>query len=451
MNDSLDLIRSALADMAWPAVPDDAGARALAMQFQFDQTQWWSPAMLEQRQMRQLQLVLHHAHAAFPFWRERLNRAGLVPDREITPEWFRSLPRIARSDIQAQSDALLNRNIPREHGATHEGHTSGSSGMPIRFMSTDLSQFFWRCITLREHLWHRRDLGGKLASIRLGLEESEAQGWGEATDVAFVTGSVAALSITRDVDYQLRWLQQQNPDYLLSFPSNINELARQSVVRGIALPRLREVRAVGETLLPGTRDLVRAAWGVPVTDIYSASEVGYIAIQCPECDCYHVQSEGIFVEILNARGSPCIPGEIGHVVVTPLHNFAMPLIRYEIGDLAEAGGSCGCGRGLPVIRKICGRVRNMLTLPDGRKNWPSLGDMRKAGADKIVQYQCIQRGVELIDVHLVLRNPLTPREEDDLRATMLNSLGHPFELRFVVCDRIDRSRSGKFEEFRSDL
>lgn len=101
MNDSLDLIRSALADMAWPAVPDDAGARALAMQFQFDQTQWRSPAMLEQRQMRQLQLVLHHAHAAFPFWRERLNRAGLVPDREITPEWFRSLPRIARSDIQA--------------------------------------------------------------------------------------------------------------------------------------------------------------------------------------------------------------------------------------------------------------------------------------------------------------------------------------------------------------
>lgn len=437
--------------MVWPAVPDDAGARALAMQFQLEQTQWWSPAELEQQQMRQLQLLLRHAYASLPFWRDRLDRAGFTPERGVTPEGFRSLPFITRADIQAHGDALSSRAVPPGHGAMFKSQTSGSTGMPIGIVRTALSNFFWESFTLREHLWHRRDFRGKLASIRLGVAETESSGWGQATDVAFDTGPLATLNITADADYQLAWLQRQNPDYFLTFPSNLDELAKRSLERAIRLPKLREVRTVSEVLSPETRKLVRAAWGTGITDIYSARELGYIALQCPRHEHYHVQSEGVIVEIVNDGGAPCAAGEIGHVVVTPLHNFAMPLIRYRIGDLAEAGAMCDCARGLPVIRKIQGRVRNMLTLPDGRKNWPSLGDMRGAANHKIKQYQVIQRSPERIDVQLVLRSPLTSAEEIQLRATMQKALGHPFDLRFLVCDSIARSASGKFEEFRSEL
>ena len=84
-------------------------------------------------------------------------------------------------------------------------------------------------------------------------------------------------------------------------------------------------------------------------------------------------AESVLVEILNDDGTPCAPGEIGRVVVTALQNFATPLIRYEVGDYAEASAPCPCGRGLPVIRRIMGRVRNLLVLPDGKKIWPAFG------------------------------------------------------------------------------
>ncbi len=444
-------VKTATAGMVWPALPSDSGALALAMQYQLDQTQWCSTVELELRQMQQLAMLLRHAYDTVLFWRGRLAAAGYAPDREITLEWLRSMPSLTRADIQLHGEALVSRALPRDHGALSRGQTSGSTGMPVGYVTTELTRFFWRCFTLREHLWQQRDFRGKLASIRFGTEEHEGSGWGDATDVALNTGPLATLSITTDVEYQLAWLQRQNPDYLLSFPSNLDELARMSLERGIRIPRLREVRAISEALSPQTRLLVRAAWGARMTDIYSAQEVGYIALQCPQHEHYHVQAEGVIVEIIDDDGEPCKPGEVGRVVVTSLHNFAMPLIRYEIGDLAQRGAACPCGRGLPVIAKIYGRVRNMLTLPDGRRNWPTPGDIRGSASGKVRQYQLIQRSLERIDVLLVVRSELTPAEENRLRATMQKALGHAFDLRFVYGASIERSGSGKFEEFRSEL
>jgi len=451
VNDNLDLIRSDLPHMVWPAVPNDAGALALALQFQLEQTQWWPTAELERHQMRQLQLLLRHAHDTLPFWRDRLGACGFRADREFTPDMFRSLPLLTRADVQTQGDALLSRGLPPAHGALAQGKTSGSTGMPIVYYGTALTQLFWRAFSLRDHFWHRRDFSGKLAAIRLHVPEAERSVWGAATSGVMNTGPFASLSVTADIEYQLAWLERQNPEYLLSLPSNLNELARRSLERGIRLPRLREVRAVGEALADGTRALVRDAWGVGLTDIYSAQETGYIALQCPDHEHYHVQGEGAIVEIVADDGTPCQPGEIGRVVITPLHNFAMPLVRYQIGDFAEAGAPCDCGRGLPVIRKIHGRVRNMLTLPNGRKNWPSFGNLLKSAGGKIRQYQCVQCSLERIDVRLVVSGPLTPEEESSLRATLRQSLGYPFELNLVYCDSIARAASGKFEEFRSEL
>ena len=78
-----------------------------------------------------------------------------------------------------------------------------------------------------------------------------------------------------------------------------------------------------------------------------------------------MQAENVLLEIIDAAGNPLPPGNVGRVVITVLHNLAMPLIRYEIGDYAAFGGECTCGRGLPVLERIVGRARNMLRLPDG--------------------------------------------------------------------------------------
>ncbi len=174
-----------------------------------------------------------------------------------------------------------------------------------------------------------------------------------------------------------------------------------------------------------------------------------IALQCPEHPHYHVQAESVLVEILNGGGKPCAPGETGRMVVTDLHNFATPLIRYEIGDHAEVGEACPCGRGLSVLNRILGRVRNMATLPSGETFWPRFYSDDLAKVAPIRQAQLVQRSVHDIDVRLVVARALTAEEEERLKSVILRYLGHPFRLGFTYMDEIPRSASGKYEDFLS--
>jgi phenylacetate-CoA ligase len=214
---------------------------------------------------------------------------------------------------------------------------------------------------------------------------------------------------------------------------------------------LREVRTLGELLDAETRTLCREAWGVPLTDVYSAEEVGYIALQCPLHEHYHVQSESLLVEILDERGDACAPGEVGRVVVTDLHNFALPLIRYDIGDYAEIGGACSCGRGLPVLKRIMGRVRGTLVTASGERYWPAFGSRGLAEIGSIQQHQFVQKGLDLVEARLVTTAPLTADEAERLRAHVLSRLPPGFRLQIAYRDSIPRSAGGKFEEFFSEV
>ncbi|MDP1708742.1 MAG: phenylacetate--CoA ligase family protein [Gammaproteobacteria bacterium] len=443
--------RSSVASIAWPALPTPEAAAMLAMQYQLEQSQWWPPEVLLEQQLRQLSTLLAHAYETIPFYRERLRSVGFDPKSGLTWDMFTSLPLLRRSEVQSAGEALLSQKPLREHGKIAEGKTSGSTGRPIKFYGTQLGRTFWQILTLREHLWHQRDFSGTLAAIRSRAPSLDRRGWGPSTDVAFDTGPCASIDICTDVQRQLKWLQQQNPDYLLSYPSNVRALARACLEQGIKLPRLREVRTLSETLNPDLRALCREAWDVPVVDMYSAAEVGHIALQCPEHEHYHIQSETVLVEILNAEDKPCQPGEIGRVVLTALHNSAMPLIRYEIMDYAEAGARCPCGRGLPVITRILGRQRNLITLPDGRQHCPDTGYKTWFGLAPIQQFQIIQHSLQQIEVKLVMPRPLTQDEQDKMTAILHTSLGHPFDIMFSYHDDIPRSTGGKFEEFMSKV
>jgi phenylacetate-CoA ligase len=129
----------------------------------------------------------------------------------------------------------------------------------------------------------------------------------------------------------------------------------------------------------------------------------------------------------------------------------MPLIRYELGDYAQVGEACSCGRGLPVLDRVIGGLRNMLTLPGGERTWPRLSTYTLADMPAIRQAQFVQREIGAIDLRLVVSRPLTDAEEAKLTRVIRDSLGHPFDIRFVYVERIERSAGGKFEDFLSQL
>ena len=394
----------------WPAPGDPAANLALAMQYQLAQSEWLNADRLQALQFRQLSLIARHAYASVPFYRERWMNL-FDPVAALTPEAFAGIPLLRRADLQNHFDALTSTVPPAAHGKPRESRTSGSTGSPVRVLKTPICGLMWNAFALRDHFWRARDLSGKLAGIRQGVTTGNFSGWGSATDGVVATGPAVVRGIGEDAASQLEWLLRERPDYLITHPSMAAELARLSIERGIRLEGLREVRTFGELLDEDTRVLCRDAWDVPVTDTYSTTETGYIALQCPRHEHYHVQSEGVLVEILDDAGQACAPGEVGRVVVTDLHNFAMPLIRYEVGDFAEVGVPCDCGRGLPVLRRVIGRVRNMLTTADGRRFWPAIGSRAIAEAGPIRQYQLVQKAFDLIEVRLVVAESLTASQE----------------------------------------
>lgn len=443
--------RSCIESVVWPAVPQPAGASLLALHFQLEQTQWLPPEEIEALQYRQLAALLSHAVTSIPWYRDRYAAAGFDPRQPLTPEVFSSVPLLRRADIQTGFEALKSSAVPKSHGKVHEQRTSGSTGSPIRTLGTEVTRFFWSGFTLRDHLWHRRDLRAKLASIRTDVKDGIVKGWGPSTDTIFTTGQCALLNIRADIDTQVRWLAEQDPEYLLSHPSNTVAVARRCAEQGVRLGRLREVRAFGEVVSDEVRAVCREIWNVPVTDMYSATETGYIALQCPEHEHYHVQSEGMLVEVLDDRGMPCAPGETGRVVITTLHNFAMPLIRYEILDYAEAGQPCACGRGLPVLTRIMGRQRNLLTLPDGRQHWPSFPAESWSHIAPIRQVQLVQKSLERILVRMVADRRLSAQEVLAFTSVLQGKFGYPFQIDFEYLERIERKRNFKYEDFVSEV
>lgn len=455
----MDIPRSRIAETVWPAIPDQAGAALLAQLFQMESDQWLPPAELERRQFRQLAVLVAYCAEKVPFYRERLAgvRRQAAAGRLDWKAW-RSLPLLTRNDLIQNPQSLRTSSYPPGHGQVYKLVTSGSSGHPVTVYGSEHTNLFWKALTLRDYLWHHRDYAGKLAIIRYdrGIFTDHHDGlrqenWGGFVASLFHTGPAAILDIRTPIPRQAAWLAQEQPDYLLTYPSNLLALARHFAETGTRLTGLRQISTLSETLPPESRELCRAVFGVEIKDMYSSKEVGYMALQCPEFEHYHVQSENVLLEVLDEAGQPCRPGEVGRIVVTPLHNFAMPLLRYDIWDYAEVGASCPCGRGLPTLKRILGRVRNMVTLPSGEKRWPSFAVTTWAGKLPIRQFQFVQKTLEEIEARLVTERPLSRDEEEWLTASLQKSFFHPFRIVYCYCAEIPRSGEGKFEDFKSEL
>jgi phenylacetate-CoA ligase len=451
----LQHLKSGVAGIAWPSIADPVAANLLALLSQLEDSQWWPPEQLQQKQLQQFTLLARHASHQSPFFRDRFKQAGLNADQAWSLESFLCIPLLSRAELMQQAEQIFCRALPPKHGTPHTVQSSGSTGQMLTVLRTDVTQLFWLALAMREHLWHERDFTSTLAVIKAmtpaldDAAEAARIGWGHPSSLLFDTGPSFAQPLAMDVAQQVAWLARIDPKYLLTYPSNLSALLDRYENGDIAPPSLRQVRTVGETLHPGLRERCKKLGDIEVVDMYSSQEVGLIALQCPVSGLYHLQSESLIVEVLNDEGKKCAPGEIGRVVITDLHNFATPLIRYEIRDYAEVGPSCPCGRGLPTLSRILGRRRNMVVFPDGRKHWPLLGAYRFRDIADIRQYQAIQHTLSDVEIRLVVQ-PLSSSQESQLGTLIHAALGHPFPLRFSYFNHeLPKTQGGKFEEFIS--
>ncbi|MSO55243.1 MAG: hypothetical protein EXQ90_09070, partial [Rhodospirillales bacterium] len=167
------LPRSARTGIGWPAIPSYRDAAGLALARQLEDSEWWAADRLMTHQLRQLEIVIAHARASVPFYRNRLDHVGPLKPGELTLEGWQKIPVLTRRDIQSAGEALVSRAIPKDHLPTHEHSTTGSTGRPVVILSTPVTSLFYLAIHLRKYRWHRSDLDATQVKIKI-LTDSEA-------------------------------------------------------------------------------------------------------------------------------------------------------------------------------------------------------------------------------------------------------------------------------------
>ena len=422
----------------------------------FEQSQWWDPDDIEARQFRQMSQLLAHVQLSISHYAQTLGHVNQHDVKSLMAGRWLDLPVLKRDTVNRLGDGLLSRAIPRSHGGLNPIFTSGTTGRPVRVVRTRYALTYWSAFTTRDHIWHNRKIEGKLAAIRSSEKDfapypkgAHHIAWG-SKDGVFKTGPAISLNVNTSIPDMAEWIARNEPDHLLSLPNIIKRLAPYCIENGVTFPNLRDVQVLGEECGELMRQQCREAWGVPLHDTYTSREIGYMALQCPAHDHYHIQSEGVYLEVLDDDGRPCKPGETGRVIVTTLHNYAMPLIRYEVGDYAELGEPCDCGRGLPVINRILGREQDILVLPTGEQRWTLLGspDVRAfMEMAPITQYQFAHVAADGIEVRLAAKRDLTADEEGKITEWVRKKLGYPFEIRFAYFDELPLTKAGKFKDF----
>lgn len=453
---NMPLLKSGIPEMVWPAVPPQTGAALLAQLFQLEQTQWLAREAILERQLLQLAQVTAHAYRHSAFYRQVFDHHAIRVDEHWSEEKLRRIPLLTRQTLVEQSANIDSSVVPQTHGTSSGVQTSGSTGQIVAVKRTALNNLMWMALTLRDHLWHQRDFARSAAFIRANTQAQDddaiakKEGWGPPVSILFDSGPAYRQPLSLSVSEQAAWLLRRDPHYLLTYPTNLSALLDEFSRLGRFPSQLKEVRTIGEAFSAELRARCADDFALKTVDLYSAQEVGAIALQCPVSGLYHVQAESLIVEVLDDDGTPCREGEVGRIVVTDLHSFATPIIRYEIRDYAEVGVACPCGRGLPTLKRILGRRRNMVTLPDGSRHWPTVGFHAFREIAPIRQYQAIQHSLDSVEMKLVVDAPLTGEQEGLLRTVIRDALGYPFTLWFsYYAQELPKSRGGKFEEFIS--
>jgi phenylacetate-CoA ligase len=392
------------------------------------------PASLLELQRVRLGDLLGHALRQVPAYRE----TGVRPDAEDPWRTLAQLPTVTKADLRERlidhCDDVID---PRRCRSVK---TSGTTGEPLRIIHDfDHLRHAYALGLVRTH-WTDLPLDRRiLYPFHTALDR-----WFEYTAPAYGLARIAEFGAVGDEDYWtdvVRLVRGYRPEAIVGHPTRCLELAElldRHGGRGFEAPRL--VNTWGERLSPAAAQRLGDFFEAPVRDAYGMSEVGTIAVQCG-LSAYHVESERLWIEILDENAEPVPRGQAGEVVITNLINRAMPLLRYRTGDLAAlAEGACGCGRPHLALRLVEGREPGRLVLPGGRH----LGVRAVAlplQALPLARYQVVQRAPE--EIELIVQ-PLPGTDQ----ALLERARGQAQAAVAQVCDavvRVTLRSDGEFE------
>jgi phenylacetate-CoA ligase len=241
-----------------------------------------------------------------------------------------------------------------------------------------------------------------------------------------------------------RKINRFKPTLLVGYPSSLEVFSAFIIRENVNLHRPKGIITSGETLFEPQREMIEKAFGCKVMNRYGSREMGNIASECQHQEGLHIHEDHVVVEVLNENQQPCSPGELGELVVTDLHNWGFPMIRYRIGDLGVLSGEpCSCGRPFRLLERIEGRTFDLVVGCNGNHvpgNYFTLYFRKFAGID---QFQVRQNKQLEVEVLLVINSSFASTTEAKLMAGMKEKLGADTSISLTFVDQIAQTSSGK--------
>lgn len=447
----MEVYSAFLERVAMPAVGWALGMPVARYWRELEESQWWSPEELRALQWRKLKRLLEHAYRRVPYYRRRMDEAGVTPDDIQTWEDLPRVPISTKEDLRAA--------FP--HGTVAAGvdrrrllisASSGSTGEPFRYYLTRDEKARRWALVFRYWAWAGLRPGVPYANLTRSVPGAfHHAGWLARLEQCLVRVlELPALDFSEEnAGEYLARVRRFRPQVMRGYASSLYYLATYLRERGETLP-LRAVLTLGETLYPHQREAIGQAFACPVYDAYGA-EAMEVAAQCGHHAGYHINAESILVEVVDTEGNPLPPGERGQLVLTNLENYAMPFVRYNIQDVGVLSEErCPCGRGLPLLRAVEGRLSDLIITAAGKILASPFFGMLMMHAE-VEQYQFVQERSDRIVLRLVPNARCSAEEEARILKEVQRYVGLGVEVVVERVEEIPLTRGGKRRWFISCL
>jgi phenylacetate-CoA ligase len=420
----------------FPKQLPDAVTRVLHIHQQLKTFERLPPARQREVLGAQLNNLMQHAKRHAPFWQARL--AKWTPDAEPPERTLKQVDPLTRKELQSEFERLSAKFAKREALGVVRGTSSGSTGTPVSFeRCRRLYAPTYAAVGLQCSRWHSIDQRKPLGVIGRRSKDKERAPWGAPYRwLGPVAIGFERNTTGREISEVYDYCARRNPVYLQSGPTLLTQLARHALEHGRKDLRPEKALSLGAVVTQEIREVVFKGLGAAIVDRYSCEETGYIAVQCPKHDHLHVITPMTLVEIVDERGDHCPPGKPGRVLLTGMQSYAMPLIRYEIGDMAEWGEPCDCGITLPVIKRIWGRTSHHITTPDGRKAYPRIYARDFEDIAGLMEYRFVLHQNAVVVAQLRVLEPssaITATVSERIQ----KALSYPYPVRVRYVPKID--------------
>lgn len=407
-------------------------------------TQWQSYEEQKLQQEKLLRNIIRFAYGNVPYYHKLFKELKISPDDICTLEDLEKLPILTKDIIKANWGDFKPINLSSMK--YHEKLTGGSTGIPLKFRYSKSDRFLGTAILYRGWSYGGYRLADKMvflagSALNVGAESSVIKKTHE------ITRNLKKLSSfdmgIQDMENYTKTINSFNPRFLRGYASSIDFFAKY--IDKNEQMKFDAVFTTAEKLYPHMRENIENVFSCDVFDGYGLHDGGVTAFECQEHNGLHIDTERSIMEVVDENKCQLEEGS-GDILATSLHNFAMPFIRYQTGDVGNiVVDVCGCGRKSKLLKEVIGRQHEMLQTPEGKFVHGAFFNSYMLGKiNGVVEFQVIQKSLENIIIKIVADENFDEKQLNNIRST-IKSKSERWNIEFKFVDQIERTKAGKYK------